>query len=85
MNARTLDAAIDAAEEFLREAIPLGKASREGAPSRAAWSTWFDKHAEDEPMPAYQPDPINGSVASATVKRRSMDLSRSLANLRRPS
>jgi hypothetical protein len=63
MNARTLDAAIDAAEEFLREAITLREASREGAPGRAAWSAWFDKHAENQPMPAYQSDPINGSLA----------------------
>ncbi len=74
MNAHTLDAAITEAERFLAEAKALQQAT-----------TTAERGRSDPDSMWWPPSPLVGSIASGTVKRRSMDLTRALADLRRPS
>ena len=71
MNADSLSRAIDEASRFIERAKRLLSAHRKAERRR--------EHPEE-----YVLSPITGSAQSGAVKRASMDLTRALADLRRP-
>lgn len=79
MRADRLDLAIAAAQAFLSEAEPLAKAHVTAGKEREK-----ARKSEDPQSWLWVVDPISGSPEAATVRRRSMDLTRSLAALRKP-
>jgi hypothetical protein len=83
VRADRLDEAITEAGRFLAEAAALRKAHLAVLAVNAA----NEKKRKTNPDFLYvfdETDPLRGSLASAAVKRRSMDLTRALAELRKP-
>lgn len=91
MNRRKLDAAIAEAERFLTVARGLAREADDYRVGRTAAER--KAKAEGRDWPDYrdwpeghrQSDPFVGSPESGATRRASMDLSRALADLRRPS
>lgn len=86
MNRGQIEASKQLAQEFITAAdAALGRLDAENE-SRADW--YADRHARgiDEPTPPHGPQPGDysyGSPETGALKRKSMDLTRSLAVLRK--
>ena len=79
MNRQTLDAAREAAQEFIRRADALDQHEKEReAHDREHWQSW---HGDRD----YIPSPMGYSRVAGDVKRQSMELTRALVALRKAS
>lgn len=72
MNRTNLDRAADEAQRFLQAAVDLRNASDESIAERKRTGSYY-------PL-----NPFSGSKQSGAVRRASMDLTRALAELRKP-